>query len=135
MTRDDKRRGATFAAFADHFAREDAGGRFSAVNEFIAQTEVPQFPRQPLNSPWRSDPVPDEPPTGVAIDAMPGQVPNVSEPGPSKDELIKEIARLRAMLEAAQSGAGAPAIPVERLPDEGDGRPVPSPSFSNQKEK
>jgi hypothetical protein len=137
MTRDDKRRGATFADFADHAAREEAGGRFGAVNEFLAQGELPQYPRQPANSPWSSD-LPPEPPTGVDINVMPGQEPTQgAEPGPTRDELIREIARLRLMLDEARSGASAPVIPssaVERTP-EGGGYPGPSPFFSNQREK
>jgi hypothetical protein len=126
-------KGATLADFADNVARENAGGRFGAVNTFIAQGEIPQYPRLPEGNPWASNPVPPEPPLGYAIDAMPGQV---AEPGPTKDQLIEEIRRLRAMLEAARSGDAAPTPRhVERSLDEGDGRPGPSPLFSNQKEK
>jgi hypothetical protein len=33
---------------------------------------TPSYPRLPRNSPWHSDPVPDEPPLGIAIDDLHG---------------------------------------------------------------
>jgi hypothetical protein len=127
---------STYADHADFYATEDRGGRFAKMNEFITPGEVPQYPRQPANSPWFRDLVPDEPPTGYDINAMIRQEPKIiSEP--TREELIQEIARLREALEQARSGDAAPTTPrhVERSLDEGDGPPVPSPSFSNQKEE
>jgi hypothetical protein len=50
----------------------DAGGRFAAVGvtTVVGQTPNP-YPALPDNNPWRSDPVPDEPPLGYRIDAVP----------------------------------------------------------------
>jgi hypothetical protein len=103
---------STYADHADFYATEDRGGRFARMNEFIAPGEIPQYPRQPSTSPWFHDPVPPEPSTGYDINALPGQEPKVSEPGPTREELIQEIARLRAALEEAQSGVAAPVIPA-----------------------
>jgi hypothetical protein len=119
---------STYADHADFYATEDRRGRFAHINEFIAPGEVPQVPRLPENSPHASDPCGPLPPLGYAIDAMPGQEVKVSEPGPTKDELLKEIARLKAALEATQSGdAAAPESPaVERCLPDGEGRPLAS---------
>ncbi len=47
------------------------GGRFAANDTTITGIEpAAQYPRLPASSPWSSDPVPPERPTGVAIDAM-----------------------------------------------------------------
>jgi hypothetical protein len=128
--------GAYLADFGQHAAREEAGGRFAAVNTFVAPGEIPQYPRQPSTSPWHHDPVPDEPPTGYDLNALAGQEPKTSEP--TKDELIKEIARLRAALEAAQSG-GAPGVyTVEPTLEEGEpllASAAPSHNSSAQKEE
>jgi hypothetical protein len=126
---------STYADHADFYAMEDRGGRFAKMNEFITPGEVPQYPRQPANSPWASDLVGNEPALGYEINAMIGQ--ESMKAAPTTDELLKEIARLREALERAQSGDAAPTTPrhVERSLDEGDGPPVPSPSFSNQKEE
>jgi hypothetical protein len=96
----------TYADRAEFEATQDRGGRFAKMNEFIAPGEVPQYPRQPSTSPWFRDPVPPEPSTGYCIDALPGQEPKVSEP--TREELIQEIARLRAALAETQSGVSAP---------------------------
>lgn len=49
-----------------------AGGRFKKQTEtLITGVGVPQYPRQPSNSPWHSDPVPPEEPLGYSIDALP----------------------------------------------------------------
>jgi hypothetical protein len=123
---------STYADHADFYATEDRGGRYARMNEFIAPGEIPQYPRQPSTSPWFRDPVPDEPPTGYDINLMPGQEPKVSEPGPTRDELIQEIARLRQALEETQSGAAAPvrSAVADATPTGGEqvevlGRPPP----------
>jgi hypothetical protein len=125
----------TYADRAEFEATQDRGGRFAAVNEFVRPGEIPQYPRQPAGSPWASDLVGNEPALGYEINALAGQEPKISEP--TRDELIKEITRLREALEQARSGDAAPTTTrhVERSLDEGDGPPVPSPSFSNQKEE
>jgi hypothetical protein len=97
---------STYADHADFYATEDRGGRFARMNEFITQGEIVRYPRQPANSPWASDPVGNEPTLGYEINAVPGQEPKISEP--TKDELIQEIARLRAALAETQSGMAAP---------------------------
>jgi hypothetical protein len=128
-----RRATSTLADHAEFYATEDRGGRFAHINEFISQGEVVRYPRLPENSPHARDPVPPEPPLGYAIDAMPGQEVKVSEPGPTNDELLKEIARLKAALEATQSGdAAAPESPaVERCLPDGESRPLASGSPHN----
>jgi hypothetical protein len=37
----------------------------------LAHRGPPQYPMQPPGSPWHRDPVPDEPPLGENIDAVP----------------------------------------------------------------
>ena len=98
--------GAYLADFGHHAAREEAGGRFAAVNTFVSPGEIPQYPRQPANSPWAPDLVGNEPALGYEINAMPGQEP--MKASPTTDELLKEIARLRAALAETQSGVSAP---------------------------
>jgi hypothetical protein len=69
--RNQSRNGDT-SSYLDH-AHSDLGGRF-AVTEHQTITGVvsPSPPPLPANSPWHgSDPVPDEPPLGYRIDAMP----------------------------------------------------------------
>src|SRR5262249_171516 len=43
------------------------GGRFKQQTQTHV-TGVPQYPRQPISSPWHSDPVPPEEPFGVDIE-------------------------------------------------------------------
>jgi hypothetical protein len=132
---------STYADHADFYATEDPGGRFAKMNEFIAPGEVPQYPRQPSTSPWFRDPVPDEPPTGYDINAIPGQELKVSQP--TRDELIKEIARLRQALAETQSGAVAPAVNssavvADAAPTGGERVEVPDPpsaDFSSTQQK
>jgi hypothetical protein len=51
----------------------ELGGRFSNVGAALVVGTTPNpYPPLPENNPWRSDPVPNEPPLGYCIDAMPG---------------------------------------------------------------
>src|SRR6516165_9193594 len=92
--RDQSRNGDT-GTYLSH-TRSEVGGRF-AVTEHQTITGVvsPAPPPLPANSPWHgSDPVPDEPPLGYRIDAMPGDeldesstgVPPVSPPVAADDQ-------------------------------------------------
>jgi hypothetical protein len=56
---------ATFKDFASAFANENRGGRFGKSG--TDQTIKPL----PPNSPWASNPVPDEPPLGFDINQVP----------------------------------------------------------------
>ena len=120
--------GAYRVDFDHHAARETAGGRFGAVNEFVAQGAIVRYPRQPANSPWASDLVGNEPALGYDINAVPSQEP--MKAAPTTDELLKEIARLREALEEARSG-GAPETPaVEPTLESGESCPLGSPLSS-----
>jgi hypothetical protein len=56
-------------AMADADQERLTGGRFK--NELTARVVgVPTYPPQPVGSPWHNDPVPREPPLGIAIDDM-----------------------------------------------------------------
>jgi hypothetical protein len=60
--------------FLSHTHIDDAGGRFAAVNAatIVGSEPAVKYPQLPSSSPWHgSDPVPDEPPLGYRIDAMP----------------------------------------------------------------
>jgi len=119
--------GAYRVDFDQHAARETAGGRFGAVNTFVAQGEIVRYPRQPANSPWASDPVPPEPPTGYDINAIPGQEP--MKAAPTIDELLKEITRLREALEEARSGGAPVQTPSVEPTLDGESQPLGSPTF------
>jgi hypothetical protein len=58
----------TYLQFAEADANE-GGGRFKKENRV---TGVPEYPKQPANSPWSGDPVPTEPPLGYSIDDQNG---------------------------------------------------------------
>jgi hypothetical protein len=71
--RDQLRNGDT-GTFLSHTHIDDAGGRFAAVNAatIVGSEPAVKYPQLPSSSPWHgSDPVPDEPPLGYRIDAMP----------------------------------------------------------------
>jgi hypothetical protein len=68
--RNQSRNGDT-SSYIDHYSPE-MGGRFSSEGAATVVGTTPNpCPPLPENSPWRSDPVPDEPPLGYRIDAMP----------------------------------------------------------------
>jgi hypothetical protein len=56
--------------FLSH-THSDAGGRFTQIGAayVVGSTAVPQYPA--ASAPFQRDPVPDEPPLGYCIDAMP----------------------------------------------------------------
>ena len=59
--------------FLSH-THSEAGGRFASVEsqQVIGRDGPPHYPALPASSPWHgTDPVPDEPPLGYRIDAMP----------------------------------------------------------------
>lgn len=64
------RRASTYMAQAASVIDEDRGGRFAAVGSsatVIGTTPV-EYPQQPLNSPWASEPIGTEPPLGYSVD-------------------------------------------------------------------
>jgi hypothetical protein len=70
--------------FLSHTHLDDVGGRWAAISNphIVGQSAVPKYPELPANSPWHHDPVPDEPPLGYAIDAMPELEPSTTAPHP-----------------------------------------------------
>jgi hypothetical protein len=59
----------------------DAGGRYGAVAKPTVVTGSHAYPKLPENSPWHSDPVGDEPPLNIDVDAMePIERPKDDEP-------------------------------------------------------
>jgi hypothetical protein len=71
ITQDEKRKVLkdTYRSRAEVDADMAAGGRFK--KETTTQVvDVPEYPAQPKNSPWASDPVPAEPPLGFSVDEM-----------------------------------------------------------------
>jgi hypothetical protein len=74
----DLRRQQQASTFLAQTHIDDAGGRFAAVNAaiIVGSEPVVKYPQLPENNPWRSDPVPDEPPLGYRIDAMPELEPS-----------------------------------------------------------
>src|SRR5947207_2617002 len=62
---------ADACAYSD-FVSDDAGGRFrkQQPSTITGAQPVIQYPRQPVSSPWASDPVGTEPPLGFPIDQM-----------------------------------------------------------------
>jgi hypothetical protein len=70
----------TYLSRAQADAEIEAQGRFKKQNPTTV-TSVPQYPRQPTNSPWHSDPVPPEDPLGYSVDWLGGEsVAPVSTP-------------------------------------------------------
>jgi len=57
----------TYLSRAQAEAEMSLGGRFKKQTQ-TQITGVPQYPRQPISSPWHSDPVPPEEPVGVDIE-------------------------------------------------------------------
>jgi hypothetical protein len=73
VVRNDERvRNGDTSTYLDH-AHSDLGGRFAVTErQTITGVVSPSPPPLPANSPWAgSDPVPDEPPLGYAIDETP----------------------------------------------------------------
>jgi hypothetical protein len=148
--------GAYLADFGHHAAREEAGGRFAAVNTFVAEGEVVRYPDQPPNSPWHHNPVGDEPTInfeattrvlGNEQPAAPVTAPVeralreddwlgdidrllevIEEQRAENKEQRAEINRLKAALET-QSGAAAPVASAvaDAAPTGGEQVEVPDP--------
>jgi hypothetical protein len=73
MTNDTDQHKDTFFSRAQADADLSAQGRFKRETA-TRITSVPEYPKQPANSPWASDPVPPNPVSdqlGYSIDAMP----------------------------------------------------------------
>jgi hypothetical protein len=68
-----REQGSTFLDFARSSINDESGGRFarSQPQTIVGSTPGPSYPMLPASSPWHgSDPVPDEPPLGFAVDAL-----------------------------------------------------------------
>jgi len=80
--RNQSRNGDT-GTFLSHTHIDDAGGRFVAVNAatIVGSEPAVKYPQLPSASPWSgADPVPDEPPLGYSIDAVPEHEPSTGVP-------------------------------------------------------
>jgi len=66
---------------------DDAGGRYATVTKRVVTGAIPRptYPTQPAGSPWASEPIGPEPPTGYAIDEMEpvGEMFERAAPAPS----------------------------------------------------
>src|SRR6516164_2392027 len=99
----------------------EVGGRF-AVTEHQTITGVvsPAPPPLPANSPWHgSDPVPDEPPLGYRIDAMPELEPepfssasSVQATGPASAD-APSLSDAASLGDAQRAGAGPSSSQTE----------------------
>jgi hypothetical protein len=59
------------STYADHAATDASpGGRFAHLSKPTIVKGGPDYPQQPAGSPWRRDPVPDEPPLNVDVNRM-----------------------------------------------------------------
>src|SRR6516165_9347931 len=91
--REQSRNGDT-GTYLSH-THSELGGRFAVTNhQTITGVVSPAPPPLPSNSPWHgADPVPDEPPLGYRIDAMPELetstgVPSISSPVATDDPAV-----------------------------------------------
>jgi hypothetical protein len=64
--------GDTYLSRAQADAEIEAQGRFKKHNPTTITGIHQQYPRQPTNCPWASQPVPPEPPLDYEINALPG---------------------------------------------------------------
>jgi hypothetical protein len=63
------RRGLTYMGRAIATADEDRGGRFAVEGKSTITGSAPiSYPQMPEGNPWRSDPVPAEPPLGYSVE-------------------------------------------------------------------
>jgi hypothetical protein len=68
------------SSYIDHYSPE-MGGRYSSEGAATVVGMTPNpYPPMPENNPWRSDPVPNEPPLGYRIDALPELEPSTVDP-------------------------------------------------------
>jgi hypothetical protein len=70
---DDRKVRATFHSIASAGMDDERGGRFSALNKPSVTGSDPtvMVPRQPLGSPWHSDPLGKEAPLGFSVEDQP----------------------------------------------------------------
>jgi hypothetical protein len=61
----------TGSTFLDHAAPDPVGGRFAHLAPPTVINGATKYPKLP-SGPWRSDPVPDEPPLGIDINSLEG---------------------------------------------------------------
>jgi hypothetical protein len=105
----------TFRSFADAFANETRGGRFAKSDT------GPTIKPLPPNSPWASNPVPDEPPLGFDVNA----VPDLGFPLNKQTSVVPTPAiPLAAVETATDERGGAASNPDSPAPtsDKGDGQ-------------
>jgi len=88
-------------------AEVELGGRFGALAKPTV-VSGPVYPQQPANSPWHSDPVPDEPSLGYSVEA----VEPVGEPG----EIARSVAEVEPHEVFASSAPGKPGSILPGLP-------------------
>jgi hypothetical protein len=72
--------GTTFHQHAQSAANDTAGGRFAATGSHtvVGAQPLPKYPA--ASTPFQRDPVPDEPPLGIDINAMPELDPSAASP-------------------------------------------------------
>jgi hypothetical protein len=118
-----QREGTTMHQHAQSAANDEAGGRFASVNPttVIGVQPLPTYPQLPANSPWHgSDPVPDEPPLGYRIDAVPeqepsmavGGLPSIEATGPASAD-APSLSDLASLGDAQRAGAGPSSSQTE----------------------
>ena len=64
----------TYLSRAARSLGAELGGRFAHLGKeqsVVGQRGPHVWPRQPTGSPWRGDEVPDEPPLGINVNALP----------------------------------------------------------------
>jgi hypothetical protein len=72
----------TYLSRAQADAEVEAQGRFKKHNPTTVTGVHQQYPRQPSNSPWHSDPVPPESPLGIDLEFV-GELGGASAPASS----------------------------------------------------
>jgi hypothetical protein len=82
-----REQGGTFHAHGMAQADEINQGRFAVTGgpNVTGSTPVPSYPQ--ASAPFQRDPVPDEPPLGVDINAMPFELSTVSMSHPAVEQL------------------------------------------------
>jgi|SRR5215471_13221469 len=66
------RRATTYHSFAQSSINDERGGRYSAIDDRPAVTGSSPiaYPQLPEGNPWAKNELPDEPPTGIDINAQ-----------------------------------------------------------------
>jgi hypothetical protein len=99
--RDQSRNGDT-SSYLNHYSPE-MGGRFSNVGAATVVGTTPNpYPPLPENSPWRRDPVPDEPPLGYRIDSLDPSL----DPGPASAQATDDPAHAPSSGSLVQQPSG-----------------------------